>query len=773
MAWLGGGDWREIEDRTERSTFQMSGFFVVLNALIAGVTMGLAITGAVRTSAWAALPAIVLWALFVGTFDRAISTKIDDPEQPRWRRTGGYLVRGLFTIVIGVIVAEAAGLTIFASSIERTLADNVQAQITSSQQLVTGELGTPSSRQRELDELIARRQGLDESVQTAQETLDTANDQAACERNPGPGCANVTGVPGDGPQTRARDAQADQAREALSAATDQRAALADGLDQEIAAKRILLAADAAMVERLARSENGIDARWRAMHDYTTSSDAALALRLLLAVGLIFLDLVPLLLKMLRGRAGHDRRILAARHRNANALQAHTGRYHARLDHESTEHQADLDELAEAGAIARRTRTENLDSAAQVDRGIERARQESRLAEALAEIEVRGSAGGVGGRLPAPRPTLSIPVWWTAADEKLIGKRFGVYEAIGALEGADRSAFGRILVGRNVDNHSDKAVIKVVAEESDGAARKTATRKMWDAEVAAARKLQSHTAIAEVLGYGHTHGYLWIASRLYAPGSLVRWVESSGQGLSLIDTVMVMRQVIEALRYAHSQRLAHGDLKPHNIVLEGIRVRLVDWGLARAVGSVRGEISTGRPQGTKFYSPPEAFLLGHSGDQYGDLYSIGATWYFLLAGCAPFSDLPDLPHDIVAFAHRAQAGSLVPTPLLNLLPGLPPDLASLIHRLLAGQPTDRAPMDPKTTAVSALAEKLLDIERRLTPAQRNLPVGAKGVQEAQGPQLVHIEVPIPRPAEPTRADKPSAPDRNLALTLPDPAEHPSP
>lgn len=814
LVWLGGGDWREMGDRSERSDYQMGGSFVVVNALVAGTVMALAAAG-VGAEPLLAVPIVLLWALFIGIFDRAISAKIIDPDVPAWRGRAGFVVRAVFTVVLGVMIAETAALSIFAPSIQRTLDDNIQEQIDRSQNAVNGAAGEPTSRQRQLEELVRRRTELDTAVTTAQQELVTATTRAACERNPGPQCAGVpvTGDAGTGPESRERDRQEAEARAASTRAQTALTEQAPDLDTAIADLRRNIDEARRIAEQNARSETGVDARWAAMHEYTFASAAALSLRLGLAAALIFLDMVPLLLKVLRGQSGHDRRVLAARRRDTRALQEHTGRYQARLSHASSEHQSTIAQQQQVAELDRAAALAGASARTRVDTQIADAQQQRRLTDALAAIEhaepvvdpadgprraapaapaesdlAPPPAGALAPTQPEPEGSVAEPVlipapgradhipdWWSAQDRSLIGRQFGPYLAVAPLSGADRGGFGRMLVGRDTRDHTHDVVIKAVSEATvldEGVRRlrrRSAARRMWDAEVDAARHLQSHAAIAEVLSYGHDHGYLWIASPLYAPGSLVRWVQAQdGQGmLTLEDTFIMMRQVVDALKFAHVKGLTHGDLKPHNIVLHGIRVRLVDWGLARVIGA-SAETSGHRPRGTRFYTAPEVFLNGTHGDQLADLYATGATWYYLLTGMAPAADVveeysprPGAAEVAAAVAH----GELAPTPLTRLLPGLPRELAALVHRLLSPEPLDRSPNGTCSSAATELAEIILELERGLTTAQRHLPVGDHAIdnlERAGAPRRTAL--PEPRPTAQlatTRPDEDEPVETHLA------------
>ena len=107
------------------------------------------------------------------------------------------------------------------------------------------------------------------------------------------------------------------------------------------------------------------------------------------------------------------------------------------------------------------------------------------------------------------------------------------------------------------------------------------------------------------------------------------------------------------------------------------------------------------------------------DQFTDLYSIGATWYYVLAGCAPCEDVVEQMESgpgTMEIAQMVAEGELTPTPLVRRLPHLPIEVAHLVHRLLAPVAEDRAPGTSRTNAAFDLAEEILELDGRLMHRQ---------------------------------------------------------
>ena len=104
-----------------------------------------------------------------------------------------------------------------------------------------------------------------------------------------------------------------------------------------------------------------------------------------------------------------------------------------------------------------------------------------------------------------------------------------------------------------------------------------------------------------------------------------------------DARRILREALEAAQAAHAQGVVHRDLKPQNLfLLEDGRVKLLDFGMARAAGSAR-HTAASTVLGTPGYLAPE-ILEGTGGDIRSDLYSLGAVYFELLTGKRAFPAL---------------------------------------------------------------------------------------------------------------------------------------
>jgi eukaryotic-like serine/threonine-protein kinase len=107
-------------------------------------------------------------------------------------------------------------------------------------------------------------------------------------------------------------------------------------------------------------------------------------------------------------------------------------------------------------------------------------------------------------------------------------------------------------------------------------------------------------------------------------------------LSAADVVRIGRAVADALAYAHAQGVVHRDIKPDNILLEGDRVLVADFGVARAVSEVQEKLTaTGMVVGTPTYMSPEQASGEREIDGRTDIFALGCVLYELASGEAPF------------------------------------------------------------------------------------------------------------------------------------------
>jgi serine/threonine-protein kinase len=123
---------------------------------------------------------------------------------------------------------------------------------------------------------------------------------------------------------------------------------------------------------------------------------------------------------------------------------------------------------------------------------------------------------------------------------------------------------------------------------------------------------------------------------YLGGGSLRDLLDNGRRVSVAQAAALGVQAAEALAYAHGRGFVHRDIKPANLVFdEDRRLRVADFGLARALAEAAMTEPSGATVGTARYAAPEQ-ALGHPVDGRADVYALGLTLYEAVTGVVPFT-----------------------------------------------------------------------------------------------------------------------------------------
>lgn len=157
-------------------------------------------------------------------------------------------------------------------------------------------------------------------------------------------------------------------------------------------------------------------------------------------------------------------------------------------------------------------------------------------------------------------------------------------------------------------------------------------------------------------------------------------------LSVERAVSYVRQTALGLDYAFRNHLIHRDIKPGNILVDRKGVaRILDMGLARFINDHGDQLTIKYDDkivlGTADYVAPEQVANSHSVDIRADVYALGATFYFLLAGHPPF---PTGTVSQKLLWHRTKDA----TPIRQIRPDVPEGLAVIIGKMMAKDPKAR-------------------------------------------------------------------------------------
>ena len=219
-------------------------------------------------------------------------------------------------------------------------------------------------------------------------------------------------------------------------------------------------------------------------------------------------------------------------------------------------------------------------------------------------------------------------------------------------------------------HRDVAV-KTLPE---WAARTPGAAERFRREALAVAQLNQRR-VANVFDYLEADGVSYIVMELLDGESLAERLDREPV-LPAAEAAEIVAQAAEGLQAAHDAGITHRDVKPANIMLTALGVKLLDFGLAATTWDA-GLTSTGMMVGTLAYISPER-AAGEPGTEVGDIYGLGVVLYKALTGHLPFR--ADNPLALV----RAQAGTSPPP----LPASTPPPLAAACLRALAYDPADR-------------------------------------------------------------------------------------
>ena len=250
------------------------------------------------------------------------------------------------------------------------------------------------------------------------------------------------------------------------------------------------------------------------------------------------------------------------------------------------------------------------------------------------------------------------------------RQIGRFRLLGEL---GRGGMAIVYRAFDPDSGTDVALKILPADKLD-----TAALVRFQREGRALQRLD-HPNIVKVFDLGTEDGTHYLAME-YVDGRTLRSLIRRSGSLSPARTLEIVRQVCDALEYAHSREMIHRDIKSANIMMDPTGcVKLMDFGLVQVTGMTL-VTQTGSVMGTPEYMSPEQ-VSGDDVDSRSDIYSLGITMYEMLAGRPPFE------------ASNAQAVTMMqkydePRPVQELDSGIPEIVASIVSRALAKDPADR-------------------------------------------------------------------------------------
>jgi len=320
-----------------------------------------------------------------------------------------------------------------------------------------------------------------------------------------------------------------------------------------------------------------------------------------------------------------------------------------------------------------------------------------------------------GQVACPRcgARLRLAAAQAASPEALLGQTLGPYEVLeivgrgtmGAVYKAQHQSLGRV------------CALKVLPQ---GFARDPSFVERFRREGRAAAAI-NHPSVIQVFDVGQDKGYSFIVMEYVEGRTLSDQLRLDGP-LPPDTALSLMKQTAAALVAAHSLGIVHRDIKPGNILITTSgTIKVADFGLAKRSGVDVDVTAPGSRLGTPLYMPPEV-AEGRPADARSDLYSLGATFYYALAGHPPFDAQSTAAVMVKILSEQ-------PPPLDTEAPQAPPALRGIIHRLLAKDPAKR--FQTAQEVLDALEGRQAPPRQRRAPAPPKLPAAQAPPPPPQG------------------------------------------
>ena len=162
------------------------------------------------------------------------------------------------------------------------------------------------------------------------------------------------------------------------------------------------------------------------------------------------------------------------------------------------------------------------------------------------------------------------------------------------------------------------------------------RKRFQNEAQAMAKLQ-HENIVNLLDFEENEHGLFLIMEYVDGAPLDELLKANS--IPADQSLEIVKSILEGLKYAHKKDIVHRDIKPSNILInsEDMSPKILDFGIAKMLGTDNSMTKTGTQMGTVYFMSPEQ-VKGEKVDQRSDIYAVGVTLFQLINGSNPYANL---------------------------------------------------------------------------------------------------------------------------------------
>lgn len=209
-----------------------------------------------------------------------------------------------------------------------------------------------------------------------------------------------------------------------------------------------------------------------------------------------------------------------------------------------------------------------------------------------------------------------------------------------------------------------------------------SRDLFMREIDVMRNLH-HQNLVEFYDHGSVGSIFYFAMEYCEGGSVFDLIRLRGKPLPLSEAAPIAIQCLEALAYTHSEGFVHRDLKPQNILIKNNEAKISDFGIAKNFqkAGFSGMTATGQVAGSLYFMPCEQLIAFKYSKPVSDIWSMGASLYYMLTGATPFDfSKRQSPAEVILYDKIV--------PILSRDRRIPMKIAKVIDQAIAKDAHDR-------------------------------------------------------------------------------------